>query len=52
MTNSDWRVIGTWGTIVGAIVMLHGVTSKNWRTAHTVASILTVAAVLGPRLRD
>ena len=50
MTKSDWRALGSLGALIGAIVMIHGISSKDWKTAHTIGSVLTVASLVGPRL--
>jgi hypothetical protein len=48
VSQKDWRTIATVGGILGLVVALHGVTSRRWQTAHTVATVLGVAAVVGP----
>jgi len=50
MTKSDWKTLGSLGALIGAIVMLHGISSKEWKSAHTIGSILTIASLVGPRL--
>jgi hypothetical protein len=51
MSNADWKAIGWVGTLIGAVVIIHGLSSRNWRTAHTIGTALTIASIVGPRLR-
>jgi hypothetical protein len=50
MSSSDWKTLGLIGMVLGAIVMLHGVSNRRWQQMHTAAAILTAASVIGPRL--
>jgi hypothetical protein len=50
MSSANWKAVGIAGTLLGAIVVLHGISSRRWRQLHTAAALLTVASVLGPRL--
>jgi hypothetical protein len=51
MSRSDWRTIGIAGTIIGVIVMAHGITTKRWQRLHTVGMLLSAASIIGPRLK-
>ncbi len=51
MSRSDWRAIGIAGTIVGVVVMAHGITTGRWQRLHTLGMLLSVASVIGPKLK-
>jgi uncharacterized membrane protein len=42
MSKKDLKVLGAVAAIGGAVVIIHGVTSKKWQTAHTVLTLLSV----------
>ena len=46
MSKKDLKVLGALATIGGAIVVIHGVTSKKWQTAHTVFTIIAVVVAV------
>jgi hypothetical protein len=50
LSSSDWRAIGAAGTVIGLIVMAHGITSGRWQRLHTIGMLLTAAAFIGPRV--
>lgn len=52
MNGSSWKALGTVGAIIAAIVALHGITTRRWQTAHTVALVLSMAAAAGPALKS
>ena len=52
MNGSSWKALGTAGAIIAAIVALHGITTRRWQTAHTVALVLSMAAAAGPALKS
>ena len=51
MSRADWRAVGIAGTILGVIVMAHGITTKRWQRLHTLGMLLSVASVVGPKLK-
>jgi hypothetical protein len=51
MSSASWKVVGAAGVIVGALVTIHGITSRGWRDLHTIGLVLSVAAAVAPRLR-
>jgi hypothetical protein len=51
MSRSDWRVVGIAGAIIGVIVMAHGITTRRWQRLHTLGMALSVASVVGPKLK-
>jgi hypothetical protein len=51
MSRSDWRVVGIAGAIIGFVVMAHGITTQRWQRLHTLGMLLSVASVVGPRLK-
>jgi hypothetical protein len=48
--NIDWKTVGTAGTVIAGIAVLHGLTSREWRDIHTFGVVLGLAATLAPRL--
>lgn len=46
MSKKDLKVLGVVATIGGAAVVLHGVTSKKWETAHSLFSALSIVVAL------
>ncbi len=52
MSAKDLQVVGAVAVIAGAIVTLHGLTSRRWRQAHTVVVVLSALAVAGPYLKS
>ncbi len=50
MKKDDWQLLGAIAGLVGAVIVIHGVTSKQWSDAHTVATIVSAAAAVGPYL--
>jgi hypothetical protein len=47
MTNKQWRLIRAMATIGTAVVTLHGISSKRWRTWHTVLAVVGLVASIG-----
>lgn len=52
MNSSSWKGLGAVGAIIAGIVALHGISSRRWQTAHTVALVLGLAAAAGPALKS
>lgn len=46
MSKKDWKAIGAVAAIGGAVVAIHGVTSKKWQTAHTVFVVVALVVAL------
>ena len=46
MSTKNERAIGMLSTIGSAVVAIHGITSKRWKTAHTVFVLAGVAAAV------
>ena len=44
----DWKMIGTVGTVIAAVAIVHGLTSPKWQEIHTIGTVLGAAAVLAP----
>ena len=40
----DWAKVGAVGSIVGAVAVLHGRTTRSWRYLHTAAVALAIGA--------
>jgi hypothetical protein len=51
MSNGSWGTVGLIAAIAGAVIALHGITSRRWQTFHTIAVIAGMAAYVGPRTR-
>lgn len=45
-----WRTAGAAGTVIAAVTVLHGITSRKWRDVHTIGVLLSLAAAIAPRL--
>ena len=43
-TDVDWAKVGAVGSIVGAVAVLHGRTTRSWRYLHTAAVALAIGA--------
>jgi ABC-type phosphate/phosphonate transport system permease subunit len=41
MSKKDLKVLGAIGATGGAVVIMHGITSKKWETAHTILTLLS-----------
>lgn len=52
MRKRDWDNLSLIATVGGAIVALHGITSRKWQEAHTFFLVLALAAAVGPQLAD
>ena len=50
MTNKHWRIIRSITAVGTAVVTLHGVSSKRWKTGHSVILIVGVIASIGAAL--
>ena len=50
MSNHDWKVIGAFAGVGGAIVAAHGITSQRWQNWHTVLTALAALAAVAPQL--
>ena len=46
MKKKDLATLGAVATIGGAIVALHGITSKRWKEAHTVFVVASLVVVM------
>ena len=46
MNKKDLKVLGTIAAVGGAVVVVHGITSKKWQTAHTILSVLGAIVAL------
>lgn len=46
MSKKDLKALGAVATIGGAVVVVHGITSKKWQTAHTVFCVLGAVVAL------
>jgi hypothetical protein len=46
MRKRDWQIIGLIATAGGAAVAVHGITSKRWKDAHTLFSVLSACVAL------
>ena len=45
--GNQWQAVGAIGAIGSGVTVLHGLTSKNWTTAHTVFTIGGIVAAVG-----
>jgi hypothetical protein len=52
VSAKDWRLVGAVAVAVGAVVAIHGVTSRRWRQAHTLAVVLSALAAVGPYMKS
>lgn len=46
MAKRDWATVGALAAIGTGVVVLHGVTSRKWKDAHTLFSVLGALATL------
>jgi len=46
MSKKDLQMLGVIAAAGGAVVVVHGITSKKWQTAHTVFSLLGAVVAL------
>jgi hypothetical protein len=46
MSKKDLKVLGVIAAAGGAVVAIHGITSKKWQTAHSVFSVLGAVVAL------
>jgi hypothetical protein len=47
VSRKDWQDLAKLAAAGGAIVALHGITSKKWTEAHTLFAVLGIIAFLG-----
>lgn len=48
----DWKAVGAIGTVIAGIALLHGLTSRKWKDAHTLGVVLGLLATAAPYLLD
>jgi hypothetical protein len=46
MSKKDLKALGAIAAVGGVAVVVHGITSKKWETAHTVFSLLGAVVAL------
>lgn len=46
MSKKDAQLLGAVAAVGGAVVVVHGITSKKWETAHTFFSVLSTLVAL------
>jgi hypothetical protein len=45
--RNDWQAVGAVAAVGTAVTVAHGLTTKNWTTAHTVFTIVGAVAGVG-----
>ena len=48
----DWKLVGVIGTVTAGLAVLHGLTSRKWKDAHTVGVLLGLVAAIAPYVLD
>ncbi len=48
----DWKAVGAAGAVIAGIAVLHGLTSRKWRDAHTLGVVLGLIAAAAPYVID
>jgi hypothetical protein len=50
--KSDWQTVGAIAAIGSGATVIHGLTTKNWTTAHTVFTVGGIVAAVGSLLSN
>ncbi len=48
----DWKAVCAIGAVITGLAVLHGLTSRKWRDAHTLGVALGLLAAVGPYVLD
>ena len=52
MNKNEWNNVGAVAGIVGGVATIHGLTSKQWTRVHTVATGISLLALIGALLSN
>jgi len=48
----DWKAVGAIGAVIAGIAVLHGLTTRKWKDAHTLGVVIGLIAAAAPYLLD
>jgi hypothetical protein len=48
----DWKAVGAIGAVIAGLAVLHGLTSKRWKDAHTLGVVLGLIAAAALHVVD
>jgi hypothetical protein len=52
MSKKDWNALAAVAAVGGAVVTIHGITTRRWQAWHTLFVVLAAVAAAGPYLNE